>query len=233
MHVIIWEFVVREEHIQQFISAYNSNGDWANLFRRAEGFLGTELLRSSHQPNIFVTLDHWHVGKVPLASRCFSSDSVENISNWPSFWSATLPQKAVGNLLGSLARSTIWCERGDSNPHGFTRQILSLVRLPIPPLSPVYHKSNPAIIRYSTSLDANMRRLQHFAPLTPPLSFPPHLFTKYRRQGHPCHQLSSRSTKKLIAKRPGTHRLPQFTSNSIQRHWLVDIIESASLETKI
>jgi hypothetical protein len=29
----------------------------------------------------------------------------------------------------------IWCERGDSNPHGFTRQILSLVRLPIPPLS--------------------------------------------------------------------------------------------------
>ena len=28
-----------------------------------------------------------------------------------------------------------WCERRDSNPHGFTRQILSLVRLPIPPLS--------------------------------------------------------------------------------------------------
>ncbi len=29
----------------------------------------------------------------------------------------------------------VWCERGDSNPHGFPRQILSLVRLPIPPLS--------------------------------------------------------------------------------------------------
>ena len=28
-----------------------------------------------------------------------------------------------------------WCERGDLNPHGFPRQILSLVRLPIPPLS--------------------------------------------------------------------------------------------------
>ena len=28
-----------------------------------------------------------------------------------------------------------WCERGDSNPHGLPRQILSLVRLPIPPLS--------------------------------------------------------------------------------------------------
>jgi hypothetical protein len=32
-------------------------------------------------------------------------------------------------------RPEVWCERGDSNPHGFTRQILSLVRLPIPPLS--------------------------------------------------------------------------------------------------
>jgi len=33
-----------------------------------------------------------------------------------------------------------WCERGDSNPHGFPRQILSLVRLPIPPLS---HRGGP------------------------------------------------------------------------------------------
>ncbi len=35
----------------------------------------------------------------------------------------------------SLCPVSSWCERGDSNPHGFTRQILSLVRLPIPPLS--------------------------------------------------------------------------------------------------
>jgi hypothetical protein len=33
--------------------------------------------------------------------------------------------------------ASCWCERGDSNPHGVTRQILSLVRLPIPPLSQV------------------------------------------------------------------------------------------------
>jgi integrase len=36
-----------------------------------------------------------------------------------------------------LVEEKPWCERGDSNPHGFTRQILSLVRLPIPPLSHV------------------------------------------------------------------------------------------------
>ena len=32
------------------------------------------------------------------------------------------------------------CERGDLNPHGVTHQILSLARLPIPPLSQTLNK---------------------------------------------------------------------------------------------
>src|SRR5262252_3968969 len=32
-------------------------------------------------------------------------------------------------------KGVLWCERGDSNPHTFRYQILSLARLPIPPLS--------------------------------------------------------------------------------------------------
>ena len=40
----------------------------------------------------------------------------------------------------SLRPGGSWCERGDSNPHGLPRQILSLVRLPIPPLSLVEKK---------------------------------------------------------------------------------------------
>jgi quinol monooxygenase YgiN len=59
MHIIIWEFTVRGEHIQEFTSAYGSNGGWANLFRQAEGYLGTELLRSSHEPGTFLTVDRW------------------------------------------------------------------------------------------------------------------------------------------------------------------------------
>ncbi len=48
-----------------------------------------------------------------------------------------------------------WCERGDSNPHGFTRQILSLVRLPIPPLSQSYFSAV-----YTTSLRAQCNNAQ-------------------------------------------------------------------------
>ena len=59
MHVIIWEFAVREEYVQRFISSYESDGEWASLFGRAEGFLGTELLRSSDDANVFLTVDRW------------------------------------------------------------------------------------------------------------------------------------------------------------------------------
>jgi len=59
MHVILWEFRVRNEHIQQFISAYDSDGDWAKLFRRAAGYLGSELLRSAEEPALFLTIDRW------------------------------------------------------------------------------------------------------------------------------------------------------------------------------
>ncbi len=52
-----------------------------------------------------------------------------------------------------------WCERGDSNPHGFPRQILSLVRLPIPPLS---HELScrSQINSGDHSLDSKLCRLQ-------------------------------------------------------------------------
>ena len=65
MHVIIWEFTVREDRIPEFVSAYGSNGDWARLFRLADGYLGTELLRSSQESNIFLTIDRWE------SARCF------------------------------------------------------------------------------------------------------------------------------------------------------------------
>jgi|SRR5271157_104529 len=70
MHVIIWEFTVREEHIQEFIRVYNSDGDWAQLFKRADGYLGTELLRSSAEPDIFVTTDFLTIDRWESAT-CF------------------------------------------------------------------------------------------------------------------------------------------------------------------
>jgi len=59
MHVIIWEFRVRDEHLEEFISAYGATGDWARLFQCGAGYVGTELLRSRENPNLFLTVDRW------------------------------------------------------------------------------------------------------------------------------------------------------------------------------
>ena len=59
MHVIVWEFVVRPEKVSDFVAAYRAAGDWARLFRLAEGYQGTELLSSVDDETRFVTLDRW------------------------------------------------------------------------------------------------------------------------------------------------------------------------------
>ena len=59
MQIILWEFKVRDDAIQEFIIAHGPDGDWAKLFRYAPGYLSTELLRSSSDSNTFVTIDRW------------------------------------------------------------------------------------------------------------------------------------------------------------------------------
>ena len=50
MHLIFWQFQVKEEKKRDFVSAYGPEGDWAQLFRQAQGFEGTELLQSVTEP---------------------------------------------------------------------------------------------------------------------------------------------------------------------------------------
>ncbi len=59
MLVILWEFRVRPEMLSEFLSAYAPGGDWDLLFRRAEGYLSTELLRDELDGTRFLTIDRW------------------------------------------------------------------------------------------------------------------------------------------------------------------------------
>ncbi|MFL5311913.1 MAG: antibiotic biosynthesis monooxygenase family protein [Myxococcales bacterium] len=56
MHVIVWEFVARPGREADFERAYGSRGRWAELFRGAEGYLGTELWRGEGR---WLTVDRW------------------------------------------------------------------------------------------------------------------------------------------------------------------------------
>jgi heme-degrading monooxygenase HmoA len=60
MFVRVWEYEVPEETMTAFCVAYAADGDWAELFRRASGYLGTELYRDPNRGDRFLTIDRWH-----------------------------------------------------------------------------------------------------------------------------------------------------------------------------
>ena len=59
MQVFIWEFRVKTGREAEFEQAYGPNGEWAELFRRGAGYLGTELLRDEADPRRYLTIDRW------------------------------------------------------------------------------------------------------------------------------------------------------------------------------
>ena len=56
---VLWEFQVRPGHRRAFEKAYGPDGDWVKLFRRGEGYLGTELIPDLETPLRYRTLDSW------------------------------------------------------------------------------------------------------------------------------------------------------------------------------
>jgi heme-degrading monooxygenase HmoA len=59
MYVILWQFRPVEGRESEFERAYGPSGEWALLFRRDDGYLGTELLRHSEDSKEYLTLDRW------------------------------------------------------------------------------------------------------------------------------------------------------------------------------
>ncbi len=59
MYVIIWEYQVKAERVTEFETIYDSKGTWAQLFRKHPGYLGTDLLRDSNDPQRYITIDRW------------------------------------------------------------------------------------------------------------------------------------------------------------------------------
>ncbi|MFN8586256.1 MAG: antibiotic biosynthesis monooxygenase family protein [Candidatus Eisenbacteria bacterium] len=59
MQLIVWEYHVRPERIEDFEALYRPDGEWVNLFRRSPGFVSTTLLRDLRDPNRFLVSDRW------------------------------------------------------------------------------------------------------------------------------------------------------------------------------
>jgi heme-degrading monooxygenase HmoA len=59
MYVILWRFRILAGHESAFEDAYGPSGEWALLFRKGSGYLGTQLLRHHDGLREYLTLDRW------------------------------------------------------------------------------------------------------------------------------------------------------------------------------
>ncbi len=59
MYVVLWRFRPLVGRESEFERAYGPSGPWTQLFRRGDGYLGTELLRRSDDSREYLTLDRW------------------------------------------------------------------------------------------------------------------------------------------------------------------------------
>ena len=59
MIAMVWRYEVKSEARDDFEATYGPEGAWAQLFARAEGYCGTELLRA--EDGVYLTLDRWRV----------------------------------------------------------------------------------------------------------------------------------------------------------------------------
>jgi heme-degrading monooxygenase HmoA len=59
MYVVLWQFRSLVGRQSEFERAYGPSGEWAQLFRRGDGYLGTELLRRADDSGEYLVLDRW------------------------------------------------------------------------------------------------------------------------------------------------------------------------------
>ena len=67
MYVAIWKFIVAPENAENFEHHYGPAGTWVQLFRRAPGYVRTELFRGD--AGEYLTLDYWENAEAFRAFR--------------------------------------------------------------------------------------------------------------------------------------------------------------------
>jgi heme-degrading monooxygenase HmoA len=77
MYVILWRLRPLPSRETEFVAAYGADGRWAQLFRKASGFVGTELLRGTD--GVYLTIDRWESEEAHRAFREAAAEDYESL----------------------------------------------------------------------------------------------------------------------------------------------------------
>jgi heme-degrading monooxygenase HmoA len=78
-YIYIWEYAVRPERLADFERAYGPDGPWVALFRRAPGYVRTELFRDRDVAHWYLTIDYWVSAEAWKSFRASMSSEFEAI----------------------------------------------------------------------------------------------------------------------------------------------------------
>lgn len=59
MIVIVWEYMAREDRVEEFEALHRPDGAWVELLRRSPGFVSTTLMHDTRDPLRYVIADRW------------------------------------------------------------------------------------------------------------------------------------------------------------------------------
>jgi heme-degrading monooxygenase HmoA len=92
----VWEFRVAPEHVETFERTYGPEGEWVRLFRRASGYVRTELHRDRQDPLRFLTVDYWESAAHWSAFRARHAREYESLDARCA--GLTLSESAIGQF---------------------------------------------------------------------------------------------------------------------------------------
>ncbi len=58
--VYIWEYIVKDKYQAKFEKIYGPDGDWVQLFGKAQGYITTDLHQDISNKKRFITVDFWN-----------------------------------------------------------------------------------------------------------------------------------------------------------------------------
>ena len=59
MFVYTWEYFIKDHSQAEFERIYGPDGEWVQLFSKAEGYIKTELFHDLSKPLRYITIDYW------------------------------------------------------------------------------------------------------------------------------------------------------------------------------
>ena len=97
-YAYLWQFQVNPEEEGHFLEHYGPAGTWARLFRQADGFIETLLLRDRDHPCRYVTVDRWESVSAYEAFRSRFADEYADLDR--AYERLTISEQFIGSFDG-------------------------------------------------------------------------------------------------------------------------------------